>query len=54
MPEDFDEEEEEYHAALALEYFADTYDNFLHNGLGTFPEQDRTLESRYSEHVSRC
>ncbi len=50
VPEDFDEEEEEYHAALALEYFTDTYEKFLHDGMATFPEQDKQLEARYSEY----
>lgn len=48
VPEDFDEEEEDYHAALAVEYFETTYEKFLNNGLAAFPEQDAQLEERYS------
>jgi hypothetical protein len=47
VPEDFDEDDEDAHGALALEFFAKSIEHFFESGEEKHPEQVEELKRRY-------
>jgi hypothetical protein len=51
VPEDFDDDSEDHHGALALEFFRSTYEHYLDTGEEVFPDDLARLRERYGVHT---
>jgi hypothetical protein len=54
LPEDFDDEQEDHHGALALEFFQSSYEHYLATGTEDHLAQVEQLRDRYGRLLFRA